>query len=38
VTGLTWSDELEANKVFVAKDYSHRAGRLTVTVIVGVSA
>jgi len=38
VTDLTWSDELEPNKVFMAKEYTHRAGRLTVQVIVGVSA
>ncbi len=38
VTALTWSEEaLEANKIFVAKDYAHRAGRLTVNVIVGTS-
>lgn len=37
VTGLSWSDELDANKVFMAKDYTHRAGRVMVNLIVGVS-
>ncbi len=37
VTELTWSEELEANKIFSAKEYTHRAGRLAVDVIVGVA-
>ena len=38
VTALTWTDELEANKIFMAKDYAHRAGRLTVSVLAGTMA
>lgn len=37
VTELSWSDELEANKVFMMKDYTQRAGRVMVDLIVGTS-
>lgn len=35
VTELTWSDQLEANVALMAKNYSYRAGRLTVSVLAG---
>ncbi len=35
VTGLSWSEDLEVNQVFAARNYSHRAGRLVVKVLVG---
>ena len=38
VVELTWSDSLEANVAILAKDYTHRAGRLTVNVLAGTMA